>query len=263
MAAFWPAPFFFCRFGFIGSARFLFFCRLCLCRGRVRAPGRVLGGRFFWGSLCRRRQEITRRTVGFAALFCFLCAFGSLPLFSTASSGFAEIHTRISPLDRGLALCRGGFCMAKQRLFATGKTSDIKKEPIGFLLCFYCARPGRLCGAFPFAVSRCLPSYEKTTSARFCPANARIRPAAMRPTLKQSHARIDLLGNRPCANCFLRCLSRHGKIFFARTLPAAKPYPFYNRALFALCLCHTRRPSCFLQALPPYGVPVVCANPLI
>lgn len=136
----------------------------------------------------------------------------------------------------------------KQRLFATGKTSDIKKKPLGFLLCFYCARPGRLCGAFTFAVSRCLSSYEKTTSARFCPANSRIRPTARRPTLKQSHARIDLLGHRPCTNCFLRCLSRHGKIFFVRALPAAKPYPFYNRALFALCLCHTRRPSCFFTS---------------
>lgn len=92
------------------------------------------------------------------------------------------------------------------------------------------------------------PLFAKTISARFCPANARIQPTAMRPTLKQSHARIDLLGNRPCANCFLRCLLPHGEILSARTLPAAKPYPFYNRALFALCLCHTRRPSCFFTS---------------
>ena len=142
LAAFGRAPFFFCRFGFIGSARFLFFCRLCLCRRRVRAPGRVLGGRFFWGSLGRRRQEITRRTVGFAALFCFLCAFGSLALFCTASSGFAEIHTQISPLDRGLALCRGGFCAPKQQLFATSKTSGIKKETLwGFVCCLFLLCP--------------------------------------------------------------------------------------------------------------------------
>lgn len=216
----------------------------------IRSSVRLcLAGRFFSDTQGRRRQKITRRTVGFAALFCFLCAFGSLPLFCTASSGFAEIHTRISPLDRGLALCRGGFCMAKQRLFATGKTSDIKKEPIGFLLCFYCARPGRLCGAFPFVLSRCLPSYEKTTSARFCPANARIRPTAMRPTLKQSHARIDLLGNRPCANCFLRCLLPHGEILSARALPAAKPYPFYNRPFPVLCLCRARRASAVCRLL--------------
>ena len=55
------------------------------------------------------------------------------------------------------------------------------------------------------------PLFAKTISARFCPANARIRPTAMRPTLKQSHARIDLLGNRPCETAFCAVCSRMGK----------------------------------------------------